>query len=84
MLSDLHMNISDNPTVQAHTTHSPRVVNTQIDTLDAFDTNDLLIRHPDPNKSHLFKVFGRADDQIMLSTGEKVLVTILHPYCGPR
>ncbi|EIN14664.1 acetyl-CoA synthetase-like protein [Punctularia strigosozonata HHB-11173 SS5] len=58
-------------TASSHETHHPRVVNTQVDSRDAFDTNDLLIRHPDPTKSGLFKVFGRADDQIMLSTGEK-------------
>ncbi|KZT61228.1 acetyl-CoA synthetase-like protein [Calocera cornea HHB12733] len=35
----------------------------------AFDTNDLLQRHP--TKKSLWKVIGRADDQIMMSNGEK-------------
>lgn len=36
----------------------------------AYATNDLMEEHPrDPR---LFKIYGRADDQIILSTGEKV------------
>ena len=36
----------------------------------AYATGDLMEEHPqDPR---LFKVYGRADDQIALSTGEKV------------
>ncbi|TFK42646.1 hypothetical protein BDQ12DRAFT_719499 [Crucibulum laeve] len=47
----------------------PAVLNTTVDGVDAYDTKDLLIRHPlNPT---LWKVFGRQDDQIMHSTGEK-------------
>ncbi|KZT61197.1 acetyl-CoA synthetase-like protein [Calocera cornea HHB12733] len=35
----------------------------------AYDTNDLLQRHP--TRKNLWKVIGRADDQIMMSNGEK-------------
>ncbi|KAI0633130.1 acetyl-CoA synthetase-like protein [Trametes polyzona] len=50
-------------------TFTPNVFNSVIDGRPAYSTNDLLQRHP--TKHHLFRVFGRADDQIMLSTGEK-------------
>ena len=41
-----------------------------IDGRPAYSTSDLVEQHP--TKPHLFRVFGRADDQLMLSTGEKV------------
>ena len=48
----------------------PSVITTMIDGVPAFETKDLLQRHPeDPT---LWCVYGRADDQLMLSTGEKV------------
>ncbi|KAI0830379.1 acetyl-CoA synthetase-like protein [Trametes gibbosa] len=50
-------------------TFTPNVFNSVVDGRPAFSTRDLLQRHP--TKHHLFRVFGRADDQIMLSTGEK-------------
>lgn len=51
-------------------THALTAYNTEVDGVPAFDTNDLVQRHP---KNHsLYRVVGRADDQIMLSTGEKV------------
>ncbi|KAF7302847.1 Acetyl-CoA synthetase-like protein [Mycena kentingensis (nom. inval.)] len=50
-------------------THTPSVLNTEVDGVPAFDTKDLLFRCPkNPN---LWKVFGRQDDQIMHSNGEK-------------
>ncbi|SJL14864.1 uncharacterized protein ARMOST_18338 [Armillaria ostoyae] len=49
--------------------HSPAVFNTEIDGVKALDTKDLVQLHPLNRK--LFKVYGRADDQIMHSTGEK-------------
>ncbi|KAF8581155.1 acetyl-CoA synthetase-like protein [Ramaria rubella] len=50
-------------------THTPAVVNTKIDDRDAYASSDLVVRHPlNPN---LYKIHGRVDDQIMLSTGEK-------------
>ncbi|THV00390.1 acetyl-CoA synthetase-like protein [Dendrothele bispora CBS 962.96] len=47
----------------------PSVLNTVIDGQPALDTKDLLIRHP--TKHGLFQGYGRADDQITHSTGEK-------------
>ncbi|KAL7278799.1 hypothetical protein ACG7TL_007808 [Trametes sanguinea] len=50
-------------------TWSPNVFNTVIDGRPAYATRDLFEEHPtDPN---LYKVYGRVDDQIALSTGEK-------------
>ncbi|KAK0218397.1 NRPS-like enzyme [Armillaria nabsnona] len=49
--------------------HSPAVFNTEIDGVRAFDTKDLVQPHPSNRK--LFKICGRADDQIVHSTGEK-------------
>ncbi|KAJ7153563.1 hypothetical protein C8R43DRAFT_885444 [Mycena crocata] len=49
--------------------HTPAMFNTTVDGVAALNTNDLFLRHPtNPN---LWKVFGRLDDQIMHSTGEK-------------
>ncbi|KAF5361117.1 hypothetical protein D9758_009087 [Tetrapyrgos nigripes] len=50
-------------------THTPAIINAEIDGQPALDMNDLVILHPDNPK--LFQVYGRADDQIMHSTGEK-------------
>jgi hypothetical protein len=56
-------------TSQNHDFHRPVVINTQIDGQDAYATSDLLVPHP--TKSGLWKIYGRKDDQIMLSSGEK-------------
>ena len=40
-----------------------------MDGVPGYDTNDVLAPHP--TKPGFYKVFGRADDQIMHSTGEK-------------
>ncbi|OSD00720.1 acetyl-CoA synthetase-like protein [Trametes coccinea BRFM310] len=50
-------------------TFTPNVFNSIIDGRPAYSTSDLLQRHP--TKHNLFRVYGRADDQLMLSTGEK-------------
>ncbi|KAJ7139272.1 hypothetical protein C8R44DRAFT_302385 [Mycena epipterygia] len=50
-------------------THAPAVLNTTVDGVPAFDTNDLLVQHPENHK--LWKIYGRQDDQIMHSNGEK-------------
>ncbi|KAF5366031.1 hypothetical protein D9758_006730 [Tetrapyrgos nigripes] len=50
-------------------THTPAVLNTVIDGIPALDTFDLVVRHPEDPR--LFQIYGRADDQIMHSTGEK-------------
>ncbi|KAK0200640.1 NRPS-like enzyme [Desarmillaria ectypa] len=48
---------------------APVVLNSEIDGVQAFDTKDLVQLHPSNPK--LWKAYGRADDQIMHSTGEK-------------
>ncbi|KAI9464124.1 acetyl-CoA synthetase-like protein [Lactarius psammicola] len=52
-----------------HDLHHPIVFNTHVDGKDAYATSDLLVPHP--TKPGLWKIYGRKDDQIMLSTGEK-------------
>ncbi|KAI0926228.1 putative NRPS-like protein biosynthetic cluster [Taiwanofungus camphoratus] len=47
----------------------PSVINTHVDGIDAWSTSDLLVEHP--TKPGYWKIFGRSDDQIMHSTGEK-------------
>ncbi|KAI0712724.1 acetyl-CoA synthetase-like protein [Cerioporus squamosus] len=47
----------------------PSVITTTVNGVPAFETKDLLQRHSDDPT--LWTVFGRADDQLMLSTGEK-------------
>ncbi|PCH34918.1 NAD(P)-binding protein [Wolfiporia cocos MD-104 SS10] len=49
---------------------TPSVLNTKIDGTDAYATSDLMIPHP--TKLGYWKIYGRTDDQIMHSTGEKV------------
>ncbi|KAI0691830.1 hypothetical protein BC835DRAFT_1278821 [Cytidiella melzeri] len=48
---------------------APVVINCMVDGVGGFDTNDLFIRHP--SNPELWKIYGRADDQIMHSIGEK-------------
>ncbi|KAF8074144.1 hypothetical protein FPV67DRAFT_1409809 [Lyophyllum atratum] len=49
--------------------HRIAAINSHVDGRNAFRTGDLFKRHPsDP---FLWRVWGRADDQIVLSTGEK-------------
>ncbi|KAK0492826.1 NRPS-like enzyme [Armillaria luteobubalina] len=55
--------------VKESPSHSPAVFNMEIDGVKALDTKDLVQLHPSNRK--LFKIYGRADDQIMHSTGEK-------------
>ncbi|THG97884.1 hypothetical protein EW026_g4198 [Hermanssonia centrifuga] len=52
-----------------HGNWRPAIVDTTIDGREAYATKDLFIPHP--NKPGMWKLYGRADDQIMLSTGEK-------------
>ncbi|KAI0318669.1 acetyl-CoA synthetase-like protein [Amylostereum chailletii] len=52
-----------------HDMHHPVVFNSEVEGRPAYATSDLLIPHP--TKKGLWKIFGRKDDQIMLSTGEK-------------
>ncbi|KAI1791373.1 acetyl-CoA synthetase-like protein [Ganoderma leucocontextum] len=57
------------PVVFDSATFTPNVFNSVIDGRPAYSTSDLVEQHP--TKPRLFRVFGRADDQLMLSTGEK-------------
>ncbi|KAF6752758.1 hypothetical protein DFP72DRAFT_1069941 [Ephemerocybe angulata] len=50
-------------------THSPATLNADLDGERVYDTKDLLVCHP--TERGLWKIHGRADDQIMHSTGEK-------------
>lgn len=45
-------------------THFMSTVNDTWHGKNAYNTNDLFIPHPDPNKTHLWKIFGRSDDQV--------------------
>ena len=45
-------------------------VNTKVGDFDGYATNDLVVPHP--TISGMWKIVGRADEQIMLSNGEKV------------
>ncbi|KAK0465824.1 NRPS-like enzyme [Armillaria novae-zelandiae] len=60
-----HVVLKENP----KTGYSPAVFNTTINGERAYDTTDLFIRHPINPK--MFKCYGRHDDQIIHSTGEK-------------
>ncbi|KAF8154617.1 hypothetical protein B0H34DRAFT_783775 [Crassisporium funariophilum] len=50
-------------------THSPHVLNTSYGRTKAYDTMDLVARHPD--NPDLWRIYGRCDEQLMHSTGEK-------------
>ncbi|KAL7284715.1 hypothetical protein ACG7TL_002021 [Trametes sanguinea] len=52
------------------------VINIKIDGLDGYATNDLV--EPHPTRPNYWKLLGRADDQIILSNGEKV-ETVTNP-----
>jgi hypothetical protein len=56
--------------LKASADHRPAHFNIEVDGKRGYATSDLIIPHP--TKAGLWRVFGRADDQIMLSTGEKV------------
>ncbi|KAJ7229429.1 hypothetical protein B0H12DRAFT_1147826 [Mycena haematopus] len=48
----------------------PTVLNTTVRGVEAYASSDLM--EPHPTKPNYWKIFGRADDQIMHNTGEKV------------
>ncbi|KIJ49882.1 hypothetical protein M422DRAFT_246253 [Sphaerobolus stellatus SS14] len=50
-------------------THHLSAINTEVDGVLAYATNDIIQRHEVDHT--LFRIMGRKDDQIMLSTGEK-------------
>ncbi|KAF8895224.1 hypothetical protein BD779DRAFT_1498243 [Infundibulicybe gibba] len=49
---------------------TPSVLNTKINGTDCYATSDLFTPHP--NKLGYYRVYGRVDDQIVHTTGEKV------------
>lgn len=59
------------------------VVNTIVDGMEGLATSDLVIAHP--TRPGMWKLFGRRDDQIVLSNGEKVRallrVSVYHRVC---
>ncbi|KAL5492825.1 hypothetical protein ACEPAI_4273 [Sanghuangporus weigelae] len=55
--------------VVATENYRPVVINTTVDGVDAYATDDLVSPHP--SEKDLFKVVGRADAQIIHSNGEK-------------
>ncbi|KAF5347380.1 hypothetical protein D9758_011283 [Tetrapyrgos nigripes] len=59
-------------------TYCPVVINDIIEGECGYATKDLIVQHP--TKPNLWRVYGRNDDQIMLSTGEKVFY---HPTYPP-
>ena len=46
----------------------PSVVNTKVEGVDAYATSDLVVPHP--TKLGYYRIHGRADDQIIHSTGK--------------
>jgi hypothetical protein len=67
--SNSSFDLCDDGSVQPCATHTPAILNVRIDGKDGYHTNDLVVEHP--TKPGYFKIFGRTDDQIILSTGEK-------------
>ncbi len=63
---------------QPRASHTPSVTNGTFEGSEAYMTSDLFIKHP--TIPDLYRVHGRTDDQIMLSTGEKVMCCVL--MCG--
>lgn len=51
------------------------IVNSTWNGLDAYSTNDLLKKHP--TKPGVWKIYGRADDQITLANGLKVSTPLI-------
>ncbi|TFY52824.1 hypothetical protein EVJ58_g9797 [Rhodofomes roseus] len=57
----------------------PHVINTTIDGIDGYATSDVLEQHP--TRNGYWRVLGRTDDQIIHSTGEKLMLSKTNP--GP-
>ena len=55
--------------LQATEMYRPSVINTIINSREAYATSDLVTPHP--TKPGYYRCVGRTDDQIMHSTGEK-------------
>jgi hypothetical protein len=63
--------------------HKPLLFNSKWNGDDAYVTGDLLAPHP--TKEGFWKIFGRADDQIMLSNGEKVrLLSLSYAFASTQ
>jgi hypothetical protein len=59
--------------IKSDKTYNPHVLNTTVDGTPGYATSDLIMRHP--TETDRYCVYGRVDDQLMLSTGEKVMST---------
>jgi hypothetical protein len=55
--------------LQQGPSYVPSVYNTKLNGVDGYATSDLFLPHP--TKKGYWKIFGRADDQIMHNSGEK-------------
>lgn len=64
--------------VQSHPLQKPNVINVKANGEDAYATSDIFTPHP--TKAGCWKIFGRKDDQIMHSTGEKVWLSTFLVY----
>ena len=60
-----------NPIPQECEKHHLAIHNTDVEGIPAYATSDLVEQHT--SYPSLFRILGRKDDQIMLSTGEKVI-----------
>ena len=67
--------------VQSTPTYRACIHNTKIGDADGYSVGDLVVPHP--TLSGYWKVFGRADDQLMHNTGEKVCVRRRHLSITP-
>ncbi|TFY78273.1 hypothetical protein EWM64_g5737 [Hericium alpestre] len=57
------------PVILSSPPYTPNVINTEINGILGYRTNDLVQRHP--VRDDYYQIYGRLDDQLMLSTGEK-------------
>lgn len=69
--SDLALERVHSLTLVESPTHTPCFINTTVDGMPAYEISDLLERHP--SNPELWRVFGRADDLIVLSNALKVV-----------
>jgi hypothetical protein len=62
------------PEIKSKNAYNPHVLNTTVDGQPGYATRDLLLRHP--TEKDRYCVYGRLDDQLMLTTGEKVMSNV--------
>jgi len=61
--------------------YKPAATTTILDGRQTYETHDILEQHP--SNPELWRIVGRADDQIMLSNGEKVCDVKIHVIAIP-